>query len=100
VFASYCQTTADGDATKGILRLHTYYVVGLHSAQQCYNLSAKSWDDSKKCLGLQENVDAEVIYPCMYWAYQNIGSIIREEAVKNYNWLKSFVKCVVEISFT
>ena len=97
LFDSFCPTLGGGVATKGILGLYTYHLIGLQAIQQCYNFSSKSFDDSKRCLGLQYMVDFEVIYPCTYWAFHRVDAIIKEEMAQDYDHLDALVEVIMWI---
>jgi len=96
ILMKLCPTLGGGAATRGILGLHLYHVVGLQAVESCYTESDHTWEDSKICLAMEEIVNIEVFYPYTYNSYKNIDKLIREEMVKNYEKVNdSIVQFVV-----
>ena len=91
VLERICPTLGGGAATKGIIGLHEYHVLALNAMQECYTQSNKTWEASKRCLGLQEVVNVEVFYPYTYSSFNNIDILIREAMVKDYDQMNGFI---------
>jgi len=81
ILTKLCPDLGGGIATKGIIGLYNYFVTSLNTVEDCYTNSQQTWQDSQACLGLEELINVEVIYPYFFQSYRNLDTIIREEIV-------------------